>query len=92
MTISRASPANLGERVEEASWVRKAVVLTLVKALIWAFAASTLGPKQSDKVMDLCYSLEQCVKGEESQQEEEEHRTEGVAVLTYCAAVVLRLC
>ena len=65
------------------------MVLTSVKALIWPFAASTLWPKQSDKVMDLCYSLEQCVKGEESQQEKEEHKSEGAVVLTYCAAVVL---
>ena len=84
--------------------MKKAVVLTSVKALIWPFATSTLGSKQSDKVMDLCYSLEQCVKGEESQQEEEEHRTDGAvvdvlcccrveAVLSlYCAVTVLCCC
>ena len=48
---SLASPASLGERAEEASWMRKAVVCTSVKALIWPFTASTLRPKQSDKVV-----------------------------------------
>ena len=57
----------------EVSWVRKGVVLMSQKKLFWPFAASILGPKQSNKVIGLCYSLEQCVKGEESQQEEEEH-------------------
>ena len=92
-------PQVLG-RVEKAGWVRKAVVLTSVKALIWPFAASILGPKQSDEVVGLCYSLDSSFKGEETQQEEERRRTRGKSRLccveaeTCCAqcAVVLRLC
>ena len=71
--------------------MRRIVVLMSVKTLIWPLAASILGPKQSDKVMGPCYSLEQCVRGEQSQQEEEEHRTGVAVVVTYCAAVVLGL-
>ena len=39
--------------VGQAIWVRRVVVLTSVKALIWPFAISTLEPKQSDKVVGL---------------------------------------
>ena len=54
--------------------MRKSVVLTSVKTLVWPFAASTLGPKQSDKMMGLCYSLDPCVKLEGGQERDTAER------------------
>ena len=76
-----ASPANLGEGKggqlsEEGSGndVGKSTYLGL--------CSPTLGPKQSDKVMNLCYSLEQSVKGERDQERERDNRQRDTAVRT----------
>ena len=64
--------------------MRRTMVLTSVKTLIWLFAASTLGPKQSDEVVGLYYSLDPCFKKRRASRRERDDARERRADCAVC--------